>query len=112
MMPREGFSIQHACRLTGASRAGFYRHWEECAPRQAETSLRHAMQRIVLENRRYGYRRVTAALRRDGHVVNAKRVLRLMRADNLLALRGQRWVLTTDSRILCPFIQILRPRCQ
>jgi len=102
MMQHEGFSIAHACQLTSTSRAGFYRHWEECAPRQADSSLRHAMQQIVLENRRYGYRRVTAALRRDGHPVNAKRVLRLMREDNLLALRAQRWVLTTDSQHTLP----------
>jgi transposase InsO family protein len=52
----------------------------------------------VLENRCYGYRRVTAELGRRGVVVNPKRVLRLMRSDNLLAVRKQRYVFTTDSR--------------
>ncbi len=55
------------------------------------------MQRITLANRRYGYRRVTAELRRQGFTVNHKKVLRLMRNDNLLAIRKRRYVLTTDS---------------
>jgi putative transposase len=37
-------------------------------------------------------------LQRCGWEVNHKRVLRLMRADNLLCLRRRRWVSTTDSR--------------
>ena len=40
-----------------------------------------------LKHRFYGYRRVTAVLRRQGMVVNAKKVQRLMREDNLLAHR-------------------------
>jgi transposase InsO family protein len=98
MAQREGFEISTACRLVGASRAGFYRQWAKHAPREAETDLRDAIQRIVLENRCYGYRRVTAALRQQGRCENHKRVLRLMRADNLLALRKRKFVGTTNSR--------------
>src|SRR5207245_220937 len=49
--------------------------------------LRDLIQRICLKHRFYGYRRVTAVLRRQGMVVNAKKVQRLMREDNLLAQR-------------------------
>jgi putative transposase len=98
MMQQEGFSATEACRATGLSRAGFYRHYEEHQPRQADVELRDAIQKIVLENRFYGYRRVTAELNQQDWAVNHKRVLRLMRADNLLALRKRRYVLTTDSR--------------
>jgi putative transposase len=98
MMQLEGFHIGEACELARVSRAGFYRHYEAHAPRQAEMDLRDQLQRIVLENRFYGYRRVAAVLRQQGVVVNHKRVLRLMRADNLLAVRKRRFVLTTDSR--------------
>ena len=52
-----------------------------------ECELRDLIQRICLKHRFYGYRRVTAALRRQGMVVNAKKVQRLMREDNLLAQR-------------------------
>jgi putative transposase len=46
----------------------------------------------------YGYRRVHHELIRCGWRVNHKRVLRLMRVDNLLCLRRRKFVLTTDSR--------------
>lgn len=99
MMQLEGhWSIGRACDLARVSRAGFYRHYQEHEPRQAEIVLRDAIQKIVLENRLYGYRRVTAELAHQGIVVNHKRVLRLMRLDNLLAAAKRRFVFTTDSR--------------
>jgi transposase InsO family protein len=98
MMQLEGFQADHACQIAQISRAGFYRHYAEHEPRQADVALRDLIQRIVLENRCYGYRRVTAELDHRGVVVNHKRVLRLMRLDNLLAVRKQRFVFTTDSR--------------
>jgi transposase InsO family protein len=98
MMQLEGFQASHACEVALVSRAGFYRQYEEHEPRQADVALRDLIQQIVLENRCYGYRRVAAELRHQGVVANRKRVLRLMRADNLLAVRKQRFVFTTDSR--------------
>ena len=58
--------------------------------------LRDAMQKIALESPCYGYRRITAELQRGGFDVNHKRVLRLMREDNLLCLRHKAFVVTTD----------------
>jgi transposase InsO family protein len=98
MMQPEGFRADHACQIAQVSRAGFYRHHAEHEPRQADVEVRDLIQRIVLENRCYGYRRVSAELEHRGVVVNHKRVLRLMRMDNLLAVRKQRFVFTTDSR--------------
>ena len=90
------------CYLAGVSRAGYYRQWEEAAPDDAEMAVRTAIQEIVLaHHRRYGYRRVTAELRRHGLVVNHKRVLRIMRSDNLLAVRFRKYILTTDSQHDC-----------
>ena len=97
MMQLEGFRAEHACEVARVSRAGFYRHYEEHEPRQADVELRDAIQKIALANRCYGYRRITAELQYQGTVVNHKRVLRLMRADNLLAVRKRRFVFTTDS---------------
>ncbi len=94
-----GLTVERMCELTGLSRAGFYRHWEASAPRQADTALRNVIQQVIVEKRFYGYRRVQQELRQRGCCVNAKRVLRLMREDNLLCLRTQRFVPpTTDSR--------------
>jgi transposase InsO family protein len=112
MMQLEGFQASHACDLAGVSRAGFYREYEEHQPRQADVGLRSEIQQIVLENRYYGYRRVTAELRQRGQVVNHKRVLRLMRADNLLAIRKRRFVFTTDSRHGYPIYPNLAARLE
>jgi putative transposase len=97
---RQGeLTVERMCALAGVSRAGYYRHWRVSAPRQEETTVRDAVQRVAVTNRRYGYRRIAAELHRDGLVVNHKRVLRLMRADNLLCLRQRPFVpVTTDSR--------------
>ena len=45
----------------------------------------------------YGYRRVGAALRHQGVVVNGKKIRRLMRAHDLQPRRRRRFVATTDS---------------
>jgi transposase InsO family protein len=97
--PQGELTVERMCVLAGVSRAGYYRRWRASAPRQEETTVRDAIQRVVLANRRYGYRRIAAQLRRDGLVANHKRVLRLMRQDNLLCLRKRPFVpVTTDSR--------------
>jgi hypothetical protein len=63
-------SIERMCQLAQVSRAGFYRSLQEHLPLQEELEVRSAIQQIVLEHRRrYGYRRVTAELRRRGLLV-------------------------------------------
>ena len=90
-------SVAEMCTLAGLTRANFYRWLQRRAPRDNAMELRAAMQKICLECRRYGYRRVTRGLVRAGFQVNHKRVLRLMRQDNLLAVRQRKFVVTTDS---------------
>jgi transposase InsO family protein len=97
--PQGELTVERMCVLAGVNRAGYYRHWKASAPRQEETAVRDAIQRVALANRHYGYRRIAEELRRDGLVANHKRVLRLMRRDNLLCLRKRPFVpVTTDSR--------------
>lgn len=91
-------TVQRMCRLVGIARSSYYRHRRVVPQNDPENiELRSQIQRICLEMNRYGYRRVTAELRRRGLVVNHKRVLALMRKDNLLCLRKKRWIATTDS---------------
>jgi putative transposase len=91
-------SIERMCELARVSRAGFYRSLREQRPVEEEMEVRSAIQQIALgHRRRYGYRRISADLRRRGMQVNHKRVLRIMREDNLLAVPRRRFVATTDS---------------
>ena len=84
--------------LARVSRASFYRldKDDERGP-DPDMDLRDAIQRIALEWPRYGRPRITAELRRRGWTVNAKRVHRLLREDNLLCVRKRKFVVTTDS---------------
>jgi putative transposase len=92
-------SIERMCQVAQVSRAGFYRSFQEQQPREEEMELRSTIQQIFLEHRRrYGYRRVTKELRRRGLVVNRKRVERLMKEDNLLAIQLKAFVTTTNSQ--------------
>jgi putative transposase len=98
-MPVQGsLSVERMCQLTQVSRAGYYRSFQEHCPVEEEMQVKSAIQQIVVEHRRrYGYRRVVLELEKRGLVVNSKRVLRLMREDNLLALQPKRFVITTES---------------
>ena len=99
MMPLQGsLSIERMCQLAQVSRAGFYRSLERRAPVEEEMEVRSTIQAIAVEHRRrYGYRRITAELRRRGMLVNHKRVVRIMREDNLLAVQPRTFMVTTDS---------------
>ena len=91
-------SIERMCQLAWVSRAGFYRSLREREPVEEEMEVRSMIQTVFAEHkRRYGYRRVSAELRRRGMPVNHKRVARLMREDNLLAVQPKSFVITTDS---------------
>jgi len=99
MSVQGSLSIERMCQLAQVSRAGFYRSLQESEPGEEEMEVRSAIQQIVLEHRRrYGYRRVTAELRRRGMLVNHKRVSRLLREDNLLAVQPRAFVVTTDAK--------------
>jgi putative transposase len=81
------------------SRAIYYRHWLVSRPLEADTAIRGRLQSLALEDRHCGYRRLTQKLNNEGVIVNHKRVLRLMREDNLLCLRKKAFVpATTNSK--------------
>ena len=69
--------------MLGADRASVrYR-----ATRPDDGVLRDRLKALAQERRRLGYRRLHVLLRREGHVVNRKRVQRLYRAERLMVRR-------------------------
>ena len=89
-----GLSVARGCELMGLSRSTFY----DTAPvHLKEESLLVRMGAICDEFECYGYRRVGAALRHQGVVVNGKKLRRLMREHSLQPKRRRRYVVTTDS---------------
>ena len=93
-------SISQSCQALEVSRSGYYK-WRtqpEIAFTDSEDiDLKNQFQEVALEFPSYGYRRMTAELQNRGYLVNRKRVLRLMRQDNLLCLKKKFKPITTDS---------------
>ena len=90
--------ISQSCQSLEVSRSGYYK-WRvqpKIVP-YMNMDLKNQIQEIALEFPGYGYRRMTAELRYRGYVVNHKRVLDLMRQDNLLCLKKRFKPITTDS---------------
>jgi putative transposase len=95
--------VEQQCQVAEVSRAGFYRYLQQSTPEQSDVLLRARLQELAVAHHRLrGYRVLTALLRREGQLVNHKRVLRLMREDNLLSLRRKTYVFTTDSAHTLP----------
>jgi putative transposase len=74
------FDVRLLCQVAGLARSSYY----YAARRRQDTALRAAIEQVAVEFPRYGYRRMTAELRRRDWPVNRKRVLRLMRQGSLL----------------------------
>jgi transposase InsO family protein len=94
--------VNRLCQAAGVSRAGYYRFLRRAEGKETDVDLRSEMQKIALQWPAYGYRRIHRELLRRGWKVNHKRVLRLMRVDNLLCLRKRKFILTTDSKHKLP----------
>jgi putative transposase len=94
-------TVRSLCRSLDIAPATYYR-LQDTSAIPDDLALRDRIQEIAVEMPCYGYRRITATLVREGWPMNHKRVLRLMRADNLLCLRRKSFICTTDSRHSLP----------
>ena len=90
--------MNRLCQVVGLNRAGYYRFRRRQESKPTAMTLRNEIQHIALRWPAYGYRRVHAELVRRGWTVNHKRILRLLREDNLLCVRRRKFILTTDSQ--------------
>ena len=74
---QKGYSQRRACGLI-ALPPKTYR-----SRRSDDGDLRRRLRQLAAERRRFGYRRLLILLRRDGAVVNHKRLFRLYREERL-----------------------------
>ena len=87
-------SERKACELAGLGRSSYrYR-----AQRREPTELRERLRSLAAERRRFGYRRLTVLLRREGWPVNHKRVYRMYREEGLAVRRRKRKRLKAGAR--------------
>lgn len=75
----------------------YYKKTLDLQKQKEGADLRDRIEKVVVENEKYGYRRVTAQLQREGLNVNHKRVQRIMQEEELICKIKKRWVVTTDS---------------
>ena len=75
-----GGSERMACEAAGIGRSTY--RYRGCGIERS-TDLEHRIVGLAGEHKRYGYRRITAVLRRDGERVNHKRVWRIWREAGL-----------------------------
>jgi putative transposase len=93
-------SERRACRTIGCVRMTVrYR-----SRRSNDTKLRERLRALAHERRRFGYRRLHVLLRREGFVVNHKRLFRLYREERLIVRRrsGRKRALGTRAPMLVP----------
>ena len=84
----DAIPLSRKAELLGVNRRSYYK-WLQRPPVDSQRvlqdmRLRDELQKISIEFPRYGYRRMTVELHIRGYKVNDKKVLRLMKEDNLL----------------------------
>jgi putative transposase len=87
-------SERRACGLFGITR--WINRYQ--SRRDPQTGLRMRLRELAGSRTRYGYRRLTVLLRREGWKVNAKRVYRLYRAEQLQVRTKKRAKRLADGR--------------
>lgn len=80
MVAEKEYSERRACQLVGISRSS---HRYQAKPAADEQELRAKIRELADENKSYGYRPVTALIRRKGWLVNKKRIQRIWQAEGL-----------------------------
>ncbi len=95
----QGHSIYSSCQAFGLPRVSYYRQVSApaFAPAFADAALHQQVQQMALGWPCYGYRRVTHEPKHQGVCMKYKRVLCLMREENLVRLPKKRLVATTNS---------------
>ncbi len=102
---RATYPLVTLCEVLDCSRRSYY---YQAVPAD-ETPLRTAIEQIVIRWPFYGYRRVTAQLRREGWIVNSKVVRRLMHDFALHSRIGRvRWHTTDSSHALPRYPNLVR----
>ena len=97
---QQGYAARLVCPLLDFPRCQLYR--TAAPPPADEADLRAALGRLAGQWPTYGYRRLTALLRREGRAVNGKRVRRLMTELGIHGLPPVRRKRTTDSNHAFP----------
>jgi len=90
----QDYPITVACEVLGCARSSYY---HQATERPDEAELKAAIKAVAAEWPTYGYRRITAQLRRQDWLVNHKRIQRLMRLMDIQVKTKRKKRRTTNS---------------
>jgi len=76
----------------------YYKPKGDLSKKKRDTDIADAIEAIASDFPSYGYRRITAALRRKGTVVNHKKVAKIMKKMGIQCKKRRRFVSTTESK--------------
>ena len=83
----------------GISRSTYYyRPKRNLKKKKRDADIVDAIEEVATDFPSYGYRRITAALRRRGMVVNHKKVSKMMKNMGIQCRKRRRFAVTTNSR--------------
>ncbi|TAY62895.1 IS3 family transposase [Rhizobium ruizarguesonis] len=102
LMSHHEMSERRACKAIGFCRMTV--RYE--TRRDDDHELRERMKALAHERRRFGYRRIHVLLRREGHLVNHKRLFRLYREEKLTVRKrgGRKRAIGTRAPMLVPMV--------
>ncbi|QKK28011.1 IS3-like element ISRle4 family transposase [Rhizobium hidalgonense] len=102
LMSHHEMSERRACKAIGFCR--MTARYEN--RRDNDHELRERMKALAHERRRFGYRRIHVLLRREGHLVNHKRLFRLYREEKLTVRKrgGRKRAIGTRAPMLVPMV--------
>lgn len=76
----------------------YYRPKDNLLKKKRDADIADLIEKIAYEHPYYGYRRITAALRRNKMVVNHKKVLKIMKKMGIQCRKARRFAVTTNSK--------------
>lgn len=98
MINQNELPTNHACSLLDVSKSSYYESLNKPAIGLTDKPIKKSIYDIALEYPKYGYRRITREMQRRGTLVNHKKVLKIMREENLLCKPKKKFrITTTDS---------------
>ncbi len=97
MICQADIPARHACAVLDISKSTYYEGLKKPSVNLKDLPLKHDIYDISLEYPKYGYRRIAAELRRNGSIVNRKKVLKIMREENLLCVPKKKFRVTTTN---------------
>ena len=97
MISNTDITIGNSCSLLEVSRSSYYSWQLRSSLRKVKDETIERIKEICTDFSKYGYRRVTKQLHRDGKIINTKKVRRIMKEEKLVVRKKRYKPITTQS---------------